>query len=432
MSLCRVQNPLNGGIGSIFRAPLGAALFSAEVLYSRPDFEYEVLLPGLISAITGYSIYSSYAGWGLLFEPPPISFHQPVQLIVYALLGIFCALAGNLYPRIFYGFRDRIFSPLPIPRWTKPAVGALVLGLIAVKFPQALGMGYGYIQQALEGQHTIGFLLLFAVVKVVATSLTISSGGSGGVFGPSLVIVGSLGVVVGLLAQWVAPETFTQPGAFVVVGMAGFFAAAANTPISTLVMVSEMTGSYQLLLPSLWVCSISYMLGRRWSIYRSQVPSPFQSPAHRKEYYVDLLEDMRVKDVLRDTVLATIPQTASLDQVFQAFSTAQQEFLPVVDDEDRCLGMISLRTLRQLLDEHDIGQAVIARDIAVPPPVILSPDDPATQALQNLITLDLPELPVAAPHAPQRIIAMLARGDLVAAYNSRRLERLQERASTES
>jgi len=282
------------------------------------------------------------------------------------------------------------------------------------------------------GEVTITVLLALALGKILTTALTIGSGGSGGVFGPSMVIGGSLGGVVGLLAQWVAPETFTQPGAFVVVGMAGFFAAAANTPISTLVMVSEMTGSYHLLLPSLWVCSISYILGRRWNIYRSQVPSPFQSPAHRKEYYVDLLEDMCVRDVLRDTVLATIPQTASLAQVFEAFANAEQEFLPVIDGEDRCLGMISLRTLRQLLDEHDIEQTVIARDIAVPPPLILSPDDPATQALQNLISLDVPKLPVANPDVPEKIIAMLARGDLVAAYNSKRLELLQQRAAAES
>jgi H+/Cl- antiporter ClcA len=147
-----------GGIGSIFRAPLGASFFAAEVLYSKPEFEYEVLLPGLISAITGYSIYSSYAGWGFLFDVPEISFHEPKHLPAYLALGVACALAGAIYPKFFYGVRDKIFRPMGLPGWLKPAIGGTALGLIAVYFPAALGMGYGYIQQAIEGSLTIQYL----------------------------------------------------------------------------------------------------------------------------------------------------------------------------------------------------------------------------------------------------------------------------------
>ncbi|TDI39781.1 MAG: chloride channel protein [Acidobacteria bacterium] len=431
---------IGAGVGSIFRAPLAGALFAAEILYSDPEFESDVVIPAALSTIVAYCVFSIPFGFHSLFETPPFTFDSPLELIPYTILALVVALASGAFVNIFYGTRN-LFKRLPIPNHFKPMLGGLATGLVGVVIflvvkdrnsLDVIAVGYGSLQKALMGEVTITVLLALALGKILTTALTIGSGGSGGVFGPSMVIGGSLGGVVGLLAQWVAPETFTQPGAFVVVGMAGFFAAAANTPISTLVMVSEMTGSYHLLLPSLWVCSISYILGRRWNIYRSQVPSPFQSPAHRKEYYVDLLEDMCVRDVLRDTVLATIPQTASLAQVFEAFANAEQEFLPVIDGEDRCLGMISLRTLRQLLDEHDIEQTVIARDIAVPPPLILSPDDPATQALQNLISLDVPELPVANPDVPEKIIAMLARGDLVAAYNSKRLELLQQRAAAES
>jgi CIC family chloride channel protein len=211
--------------------------------------------------------------------------------------------------------------------------------------------------------------------------------------------------------------------------MAGFFAAAANTPISTLVMVSEMTGSYLLLLPSLWVCSISYLLGRRWSLYQNQVPTPFQSPAHRKQFFVDLLEDVQVGEVLSDTELRTIPETASLDDVFAAFTACNSEFLPVVDGQGLLLGLISLRILRQLLDEKDAGPALIARDIAMPPHALLHTADKVNVALQQFVSLDVAELPVVHADDDRRIVAMLARGDLMRAYNTRRREHLQAKAA---
>jgi chloride channel protein, CIC family len=271
-----------GGIGSIFRAPLGAALFAAEVLYSEPDFEYLALLPGLISAITGYCIYCSYAGWGRLFAVPPIQFHQPRQLPLYALLGILCGLVGVVYPKIFYGTRDRIFRPLPVPAWTKPAIGALLLGGIALYFPAALGMGYGYIQEAIQGDPGIRFLLILAAVKIVATSLTISSGGSGGVFGPSLVIGGALGAAYGRAAAQILPGMAPHPVACTMVGMVGFFAGVAKVPFASVIMVMEMTGTYGLLVPSLLVAAIAYLfmpVGIR--LYENQLPSRSDSPVHR-------------------------------------------------------------------------------------------------------------------------------------------------------
>jgi len=270
-----------GGIGSIFRAPLGAALFAAEVLYSEPEFEYEVLLPGLIASITGYVIYSSYAGWGLLFNVPPISFHRPSQLGLYALLGIVCALVGSVYPRIFYGVRDRIFRPLPVPAWTKPALGALAVGVIALAYPACLGMGYGYVQEAMRGEHTLGFLLALVVLKIVATSLTISSGGSGGVFGPSVVIGGAVGAAFGRLATAYLPGIAPEPAAFVMVGMCGFFAGVAKTPLASVIMVMEMTGSYGLLVPSLVVSALAYLiLPPGVKLYENQLANRDQSTVH--------------------------------------------------------------------------------------------------------------------------------------------------------
>ncbi len=433
-----------GGIGSIFRAPLGAALFTAESPYSKPDFEHEVLLPGLISSITGYSIYSTYAGWGYLFETPRISFHEPRQLLGYALLGIFCAMVGNVYPKIFYGFRDRVFRPLPIPRWLKPAAGALILGLMAVFFPEALGMGYGYIQQAIEGQHTIGFLLLFALAKIFATSLTISSGGSGGVFGPSLVIGGALGAAFGQFAAEYLPLISPSPAACVLVGMGGFFAGVAKVPFASVIMVMEMTGSYGLLVPSLLVATIAYMLTPPGTkLYENQLPSRMDSPAHLGSFAVEVLRLSRVRDTWEPpkTPIRTVRVEDSLASVVEAAKDSAQNLYPVVDAEGKLLGEISIEDVRRaLLAETPVEGAERAeerrkeprgvRDLMKRPLGPLTPDDDLALAAQILARRESDSVLVVRSRGFRELLGTFTRRDLVVAY-SKNMEKLQTGAGAD-
>jgi CIC family chloride channel protein len=265
-------------------------------------------------------------------------------------------------------------------------------------------------------------LLVLAGGKILTTSLSIGSGGSGGVFGPSMVIGGALGGAVGLVAQQFMPEVVTQPGAFVAVGMAGFFSAAANTPISTLVMVSEMTGNYQLLLPALWVCSLSYLLARRWTLYRSQVPSRLDSPAHRGAILGGILQALRVRDVVGDRPLHTLQETASMRDVIQACMRSSQHCFPVVNEGGQMTGIITLAQVRQFLDEHDETVPVIAHDLASRPRATLSPEDNLDTALQRLMSLEVEELPVVEPGDPPRVLGLLSRRDIMVAYAGRRLE----------
>lgn len=168
-----------GGIGAIFRAPLGAALFAPEVLYRETEFEYEAILPCIISSIVAYSVFTNVYGRRAIFSPGTVDFTLP-ELIPYALFGVVCALVGFVYIRVFYGLRDRFFNPLGIPRLVKPALGGLMVGAVAFLFPQIMDGGYGWVQAALEGKLFWGTMLLLAFLKILATSCTISSGGSGG------------------------------------------------------------------------------------------------------------------------------------------------------------------------------------------------------------------------------------------------------------
>jgi len=420
-----------GGIGSIFRAPLGAALFAAEVLYSEPEFEYQVLLPGLISAITGYCIYSSYAGWGFLFAVPAFSFHSPRQLPLYALLGVACGLVGAIYPRVFYGVRDRIFRPLGIPAWTKPALGALALGGIAVYFPQALGMGYGYIQEAIRGEHTIGFLLLFAAVKIIATSLTISSGGSGGVFGPSLVIGGAIGGAFGQAAVHYLPGFAPSPVACIMVGMGGFFAGVAKVPFASVIMVMEMTGSYGLLVPSLLVAAIAYVfLPPRLGLYENQVPGRIDSPAHLGSFATDILRLVRVEDSwgTRRRSDRTVPDDAPLPSLVDLASVSTQNLFPVVDATGALVGEFSIDDLRRALLSEENKDHLKARDLmhaAVGP--LVTADDLNTAA-RLLAERQTDAVTVVQDRQFPRVLGIFTRRDLIVAYG-RSLARLRGDAS---
>jgi CIC family chloride channel protein len=416
-----------GGIGSIFRAPLGAALFAAEVLYSEPEFEYQVLLPGLISAITGYCIYSSYAGWGYLFDVPPISFHQPKQLLLYAALGVACALVGVVYPRVFYGVRDRIFRPLRIPAWTKPAIGALVVGGIAVVFPQALGMGYGYIQESIRGEHTIAFLLAFVVAKIVATSFTISSGGSGGVFGPSLVIGGALGAAFGQAATQFAPAYAPPQAACIMVGMGGFFAGVAKVPFASVIMVMEMTGSYGLLVPSLLVAAIAYLfMPPRVGLYENQVPGRIDSPAHLGSFAVDILRLARVDDSWDSMKLAprTVDQDAPIASLVDLASLGDQDLFPVVDSSGALVGELSVEDLRRSLVSEGEKENLKTRDLMHPVPDPLVPEDDLNQAARLLAERPINAVTVVRDRASRRVIGIFTRRDLIVAYG-RRMARLK-------
>ncbi len=423
-----------GGIGGIFKAPLGATLFSAEVLYSTTDFEHEVLLPGLISSITSYSIYSSYAGWGFLFEVPPISFHRPRQLLLYAVLGLLCALIGSVYPKVFYGARDRVFRPLPVPRWLKPAIGALALGAIAVYFPQALGMGYGYVQEAIRGQHTVEFLLIFALVKILATSLTISSGGSGGVFGPSLVIGGALGGAFGRAATAYLPGLAAEPAAFVMVGMGGFFAGVAKVPFASVIMVMEMTGSYGLLVPSLLVAAVAYLcLPPSLRLYENQVPRRVDSPVHFGSFATEVLEGVALKDVWSPppaSDLATLRRSSPLDEVMDLASRSRQTVFPVLDDDGRLAGEISMEDLRRHLLVERPSAALVAADFMREVPEPLVPDDDLARAAQALAAREAQEISVVDDRRERRLLGVFGRHDLIVAYG-KRIDLLQ-RAAEES
>ena len=227
---------IGAGIGSIFKAPLGGAILSMEVLYRR-DFEYEALLPSFIASVVGYSIFASWSGWAPVFGSGIVMpFSRPSELISYAILGVVCGLVGIGYGRCFYYLRDQ-FKRAGIPKWIKPAIGGLMVGLIGVFLPQVLGTSYGWLQFAINGDFIalpVTVMLAVAVLKILTTGLTIGSGGSGGVFAPGLVIGGMTGGVLWNLLHSYPAITPISPSAFVIVGMMALFGGIAKVPLAVI------------------------------------------------------------------------------------------------------------------------------------------------------------------------------------------------------
>ena len=410
-----------GGIGSIFRAPLGGALFATEVLYREPEFEFESIIPAIISSIVAYSTFSSFYGWGVLFDTPVYLFRHPVTLIFYAVLGILCALMGIVYIKVFYGFRDRFFNKIRIPSHFKPAIGGLMLGALAFFLPHVLGGGYGWIQLALYGKLTIWLMLVLAIAKIFSTAFTISSGGSGGVFAPSLFIGGMLGGAFGGTCHLLFPSLIDQPTAFVLVGMGGFFAGAANVHISSVIMACEMTGSYGLLAPLLLVSTIAFLFTRRWSIYEKQVKSRVDSPAHFGEFVIDVLKDLKVRDVVSaDKQLVSIPEGMTLKEILHLIVDAPGSYFPVINAEGRMTGIISLDDLRHIIYEKYMLGLIVAKDIATTTDIItVTPDEDLHSAMRKFTTKNIEELPMVNSTDSGKVEGILTRKDVLIAYNQR-------------
>ncbi|MGH9502841.1 MAG: chloride channel protein [Terriglobales bacterium] len=301
------------GLSAIFRSPIGAAFFAIEVLYGSMEFEAGALLHTMLASIVAYAVNGLFVGWRPLFYFPAAPSSLPALDYGWVgALGVAGGLIATLLPVVFYRMRDA-FRALPLPPVLNPAIGGLGVGLIALKFPQILGGGYGWIQEAIDGRLALKLLLILIFLKIVAFALTVSSGGSGGVFAPTLFVGAMVG---GFLAS-----LFHLPSAmFVVVGMMATFGAAARVPIASLMMVTEMTGGYQLLPPAAFAVLLSYVIQTQLSarlkynsLYEAQVPGRAQSPSRYVEHVQLGLKLLATGQIPRSAKIGHIDLVALLD-----------------------------------------------------------------------------------------------------------------------
>ncbi|MBN1588753.1 MAG: chloride channel protein [Pirellulales bacterium] len=409
-----------GGVGAIFQAPLGGALFSVEVLYASTAVEFSAIIPCVVSSVVAYSIFNLIFGVDVPFHASQeIVFGGIGDLPLYMVFAVICALVGFVYVWCFYNIRNRVFRHLRIPNLLKPALGGLLLGLLALELPQVMAGGYGWIQQALDGKLSLELMAMLVVAKILATSFTISSGGSGGVFAPSLFIGAMLGGAYGLLCNKLFPGLVPEPQAFVLVGMGGFFAGVAKVPLTALIMVSEMSGSYTLLVPLMVVSMINVaILSQRWTLYEEQVSSLIDSPAHLGDFVVDVLAGIQVSEVYQSSrPLTTVREEMPLPNVLQLVAQSNDSYFPVVDSENELVGIFSLHDIRSALIGNGAGSLIVAADLASSAVTTVTPEDNLHTALRLFTQKQIAELPVVNPENPRRVIGMLRRDEVIAAYD---------------
>lgn len=434
---------MGAGVGAIFRAPLAGALFAAEILYRDADFEAEVIMPAAMSSIISYGVYSlslpvEFRYTPMFGEELRFFLFSPFELVPYTIMAFTLVIVGIIYISVFHGIREW-FERLPIALWQRVCLGATLAAVFAVivfygvsenrNSLAILGTGYGILQAALTGEVHIGIPILLIIVfgKILTCSLTVGSGGSGGVFGPSIVIGGCTGLAVGEFLQPLFPTGLIhQVPAFGVVGMAGFFAGCANAPISTIIMVSELTGEYRLLIPTMWVSTLCFLLMRHWDLYRQQVPTRLESPAHRGDFIVDVLEGIKVDEVYRKNAQPVmIPRGMPLERIVHLVAETQQHYFPVVSDKGRLVGIFSADDVRAYLYNEAIWTLANAEDVMTANPVVVTPDDNLNTALRYFTSTNLDELPVVSSTDKGRLIGMVGRKETIACYN-RRLVKLKQ------
>lgn len=405
---------IGAGIGAIFKAPLGGAILSMEILY-RGDFETEALMPSFISSVIGYSIFASWNGWTPIFgvgTVPP--FNRVEELPSYAILGVVCGLVGIVYGNSFYFIRD-FFKILEIPNWVKPGIGGLLVGIIGMFFPQILGMGYGWLQIAIDGDYTtlpVTLMLVIIFAKILATGLSIGSGGSGGVFAPGLVIGGMVGGVMWYFLQNfpIAPE---MPAAFVVVGMMALFGGIAKAPVAVILMVSEMTMDYTLLVPSMLACTISYVVTGNSYIYESQVANRAESPAHRSEHSIPLLRMLKVGDAMVSPAISVLPGTA-IDKVVEILKKNLIDAAPVVDGE-KLVGIVANLDIARLNPSKH--KEIKAEDIMSRELIVAYPDETLNDAMVKMMKNGISHLPVVMRGMEDRMVGIISVNDVMRLHN---------------
>lgn len=422
------------GMSAVFRTPLGAAILAVEVLH-RDDFESDALVPSVFASVVGYSVSVSVLGESTLFAHAPRYPFIPAHLPLYALLALVICLSGALFIKILYATKG-LFGRLPIPSWAKPGVGGLALGLLVLPIllyfgPQLgrpgqglglLGGGYGSAQLAITGSpwfssgwRTVEILAIFALVKMLASSFTVGSGGSAGDFGPSLVIGALIGGSFGHAAQLLTGDPRIDPGAFALVGMGTFYGGVAHVPLAALVMVCELAGSYDLLVPLMLSGGVAFVLLRNSALYKKQVTTKRMSPAHRNDLILDVLRGIRVSEVFVEREFLSFDRSSLGPDIARKVAASEwQDTFPVMDDDGTLVGIMTADPLLRLA-ASDPG-ALLGSTAAslMSPPFSVRADADLHAALDLLLEHQVREVPVTDQSG--RIVGFLDEAEVTRMY----------------
>ena len=351
------------GIAAAFNAPIAGALFAVEIILM--DFAVAQFSPIVISSVMATVISRNYEGDFAAFIVPKYELISPYEIGFYFVLGALSGLTAYLFIKSLYLSEDFFDNKLTMPGYLKPALGGLIIGLIALNFPQIMGVGYDSINNALYGNMIWYIALALVFIKILATSLTLGSGGSGGIFAPSLFMGAMLGYFFGSFVHQYFPDISASPGAYALVAMGGLVAGTTRAPITAIIIVFELTNDYHIILPLMITCIISTILSARFSnesIYTLKLL--LRNIGIKEGVDTNVMDSIAVQNVY-STEFESINDTDNFSQVVKKVLNGKEFDFPVLTEEGRILGIISLNDIRDYLFEKDSLQNFISPRVSM-------------------------------------------------------------------
>ncbi len=410
------------GLAATFNAPIAGSLFAVEVILGQ--FGVAQFSPIVISAVIATVISRHYLGGEAVFMVPDYELVSMLELGPYLVLGLLCGLLSVVMIRGLYWTEDAFEGVKRVPNWVKPALGGLMLGAIGFLIPHVYGDGELIINMILRDQLVWWLLLLLVFAKLAATAFTLGSGGSGGVFAPSLFIGAAAGGAVGHLVGLLMGESAGAPGGYALVGMGGLVAGTIHAPITAIIMIFEITDSYQIILPLMLVCIMSILISTRFhreSIYTVKLIR--QGIDIFRGQSLDVLKTFRVRNALHEDFEAIAPDTPVQHIIEQVMEGVRTQFY-VVREDGSLMGVILLGELSRVLTRREgLAQVLLAMDLAhEETPVCLS-EETLSGALLKFEQSGMTELPVVEDEASRRLIGVLRYKEVIALYNSEIMKR---------
>ena len=402
------------GIAATFNAPIAGAMFALEVILG--DFGLATFSPIVISSVVATAVSRHFLGDFPAFIVPNYELVSAWEFPIYVTLGLFCAVVAVSFTTILYRTED-IFERLKFPEYLKAVLGGLILGCMGLLFPYVLGVGYGAIDLSLLQKLSWWLMLVLVLCKILATSITIGSGGSGGIFAPSLFMGAMAGGFFGTVVHNIFPEITASPGAYGIVGMAAVVSATTHGPLTAILMLFEMTGNYKIILPLMIACIISTLAAGgllKESIYTLKLARRGVNIRGGKE--VNVLKSICVKDVMNSRV-ETVMENLTLGRLAEKISKSRYNSFPVVDEGGNLKGILSFIDYHDVAFDENLRDLVVARDLATSKVVTVSVDDDLYNAMEKITAKDFSILPVVSQDDPSELLGVLTRRDIMDAYN---------------
>jgi CIC family chloride channel protein len=410
-----------GAIAATFNAPIAGVMFAMEIVLLG-DYELTSFAAIVISSGIATIVSRVYYGENPAFIVPQYDLKSIYEIPFYIVLGLIVGVMAVLYIRTFYSIKDK-FDSSKLPEQFKPVVGAFMVGVIGIFLPQIMSDGYRFIEDALDGKIIFPIIVLLAFFKILATSITLGSGGAGGVFAPALFIGAMIGGSFGYVVHHLFPEITASSGAYATVGIGSFLAATTHAPLTGIFLLFEMTGNYKIIVPVMFAAIIGTSIAK--ILYQDSIDTVELTRKGINIHVgreISVMSRIKVKDVMTKDFV-TVKENTTLRKLVNIMINREKFYIPVVDDSKLMVGIISIQDVRPVLFEEYVKDVVTAGELATENVITLTPDDDLNTAMEYFSMKDIEEIPVVDKEKPRKVIGMLRRMDVIAAYKKEVLKK---------